>query len=158
LPAERGKTGNTGTTGGAGGARPVSTAGFVRRGLETVRRRSPGRFAEIAGCLERAPVRYAVGAERFTVRAAAERVSVRAGWAGPPSARIETSPHAVLALVDGSATLEELLASEALVVRAVADVLLDLSTAATLFAAEASASPILARHFEEYRAWVAAGR
>lgn len=123
-----------------------------------MRRQSPDGYAEIAACVGRAPAGYAVGDERFTVAAAAGSVTVRPGWTRAAEARIETSPSAVLALFDGSATLEVLLADESLTVKARSDALLDLSTALSVFAAEAATSPALSRQFEEYRSWVLAGR
>lgn len=148
MPAER-------AVGAGTGGQLRSTAAFVRRSLETMRRRAPDRYGEIAACLHEAPGRYAVGDERFTVAVAAARVSVRQGWSGPSRAVVETTAPAVVALFDGTATLEQALGDESLVVRADADTLLRLSTAVGLFATEAVASTVYSRQFEEYRAWVA---
>ena len=126
----------------------------MRRALESLRRRAPDCYGEVAGCLERAPVGYAVGEERFTVAVAGGRVTVRPGWTPSAPARVLTSPPAVLAMFDGTATLEGLLADEALVVKAGSDTLLELSSAVSLFAAEAATSPAFSRQFEEYRSWV----
>jgi hypothetical protein len=134
---------------------PGSTAAFVRRALATVRRRAPARYVEVAACLARAPGRYAVGDERFTISGTDGRTSVRAGWRGPYRAVVETTPEAVVALFDGAASLEEALATEELVVRADADALLDLSSAVAVFAAEAVSATVYARQFEEYRSWAA---
>lgn len=125
----------------------------MRRALESLRTQSPTCYAEVAGCLERAPAGYSAGEERFTVTASDARVVVRAGWTPAAPARVLTSPSAVLALFDGTATLEGLLADESLVVRAGSDALLALSSALALFAAEAATSPAFSRQFEEYRAW-----
>lgn len=121
-----------------------------------MRARSPEPFGRLATCVQRAPARYLVGGERFTVSAAGGRVSVRAGWREGLPALVETSHGAVLALFDGTATVEQVLADESLVVRAAADTLLALSEAVGLFAAEAATSPVYARQFEEYRAWALA--
>lgn len=137
------------------GTAPGSTAAFVRRTLATVRRRAPERYGEVAACLARAPGRYAVGDERFTISATGGRTSVRAGWRGRYRAVVETTPAAVVALFDGTASLEEALAAEELVVRADADALLDLSSAVAVFAAEAVSAPVYSRQFEEYRSWAA---
>lgn len=116
--------------------------------------REPSRYAEIAGCVARAPASCAVGDEEFTVTVVRGRVRVRAGIVQPTPAIIETSPSAVLELFDGAATLEALLADESLVVRARPDALLELSRALSVFGAAASSSPEFSRQFEEYRAWV----
>lgn len=121
-----------------------------------MRARSPAPLRQLAACVEQAPARYDVGGERFTVAATAGRVSVWAGWRAGVPALIETTPSAVLALFDGTATVEQELADESLVVRAGSDALLALSEAVGLFAAEAAASPVYARQFEEYRAWALA--
>lgn len=126
----------------------------MRRALESLRRLSPACYTEVAGCLERAPAGYSVGDERFIVTAAGGRVSVRARWTRAVTTRVMTSPQAVLALFDGSATLEGLLADDSLVVKASSDALLELSSALALFAAEAATSPAFSRQFEEYRSWV----
>ena len=125
----------------------------MRRALDTLRLRSPESYLLVAGCIERAPARYAVGGERFTVDAGGGRVGVRSGWRPTVASRIETTPEALLALFDGTATVEQLLAAESLVVMARADALLDLSEAIGLFAAEAASAPVYVRQFEEYRAW-----
>ena len=134
---------------------PGSTAAFVRRALATIRRRAPERYEQVVGRLARTPGRYAVGGERFTVSAAGGRASVRAGWRGPYRAVVEATPQAVVALFDGTASLEEALAAEWVVVRADADALLDLSSAVAVFAAEAVGATVYSRQFEEYRSWVA---
>ena len=121
-----------------------------------MRSRSPEQFGRLAGCVGRAPARYVVGGERFTVVASGGRVSVRSGWRDRTAALIESSHAAVLALFDGTATVEQVLADESLVVRAGPDELLDLSEAVRLFAAEAATSPVYARQFEEYRTWALA--
>lgn len=130
-----------------------STAWFARRALTTMRSRSPEPFGRLAGCVERAPARCVVSGERFTVAAAGDRVSVRAGWRAGVPVLIETSHAAVMALFDGTANLKEVLADESLVVRAGPDELLALSEAVRLFATEAATSPVYGRQFEEYRAW-----
>lgn len=139
-------------------AEPTSTAAFLRRALETLRRRSPGRHADVAAHVERAPVRWSVGGERFTVTARAGRVSVRSGWAAGVAHTVEASAGAPFALFDGTATFEQLLAAEDVVVKVGADALLELAAACAAFAAEAAASPVFARQFEEYRSWAAARR
>lgn len=133
-----------------------STAAFLRGALGDLRRLQPARYAEVAGRLERAPTRWAVGGERFTVTAEDGRVAVRSGWRPAVRGSVELSRGAVLDLFDGAATVEELLAADAVVVRVGADALLELSAAVTAFVAGAVAAPPLTRRFEEYRSWVLA--
>ena len=139
-----------------GGAPPSSTAAFLRRALDTLRHRSPDRYAAVVEHLRRAPGHCAVDGERFTVGVARDRVTVAAGWRGQARARIEATAGGLLALVDGTRSLEEVLADESLVVRAPAEVLLDLHAAVSLLATEAVGCTAYVGQFEEYRAWATA--
>ena len=140
----------------ADGARPASTAAFLRRCLDTMRRRSPDRYAGVVGLLERGPAHVCVGEDRFSVSARNDRVSVRAGWHGEARSRVDASESTLVALVDGTRSLREVLADESLVVRGGADALLDLAAAASALAAEVAATPGYADQIEEYRSWAAA--
>ncbi len=68
--------------------------------------------------------------------------------------RVDTTARAVLSLVDGTASLVELLAREELMVRANPDALLSLDAAVRTFARTAIGSSKLQQRFEEYRTWV----
>ena len=142
--------------GGTGGG-PSSTAAFLRRALDTMRRRSPHRYAGVLEHLRRAPGHVEVGGERFTVGVEGDRVTVRPGWRGEAPARVQATTAAVLALVDGARSLREVLADEALVVRGSADTLLELHAAVSLFATEAVGTTDYVGQLQEYRAW-ATGR
>ncbi|HET7488529.1 MAG TPA: hypothetical protein VFJ85_11415 [Acidimicrobiales bacterium] len=132
----------------------LSAARFLRRALADLRRADPQRYAEIAGRLERAPTRCDVGGERFSVTAEGGRVSVLPGWVPWTLGCVVLAPGAVLDLAGGDATLEQLLAAEAVVVRGAADTLLELWAAVTAFVLGAAGAPALVRHLGDYRAWV----
>jgi len=139
-----------------GDAEPRGTARFVRRAFALMRRERPARYRAIAAVLRDAPGRYRVERERFTLRArSAREVEVRQGWPPDPAAVVaETTARATLQLVDGTATVEQLLERELLVVYGSADALLALSSVLRMFADAAVASRAQQRLFEAYRTWV----
>lgn len=131
------------------------TAQFVRRALDLFRDEAPAHYATVAERLRDAPGRYRVGVERFTMIAANGVVEVSDEWGATDVAvRAEIAPRAILELVDGTVTLEQLLAREVLVIRASADALLALSAAVRAFVEGAILSRAMQLHFERYRAWV----
>jgi hypothetical protein len=134
---------------------PRTTALFLRSALATIAADSPNRYADLVRYLNGAPGRYRVDDETFTVVVIDGEVTVAAAHGGGSMpVRIDTTARAVLSLVDGTASLVELLAHEELMVRANADALLSLHAAVRTFARTAIGSSKLRERFEEYRTWV----
>jgi len=116
---------------------------------------SPDRYADLVRYLNGAPGRYRVDDDIFTVAVVDGEVAVAAAHGGGPMpVRVDTTARAVLSLVDGTASLVELLAREELMVRANADALLSLNAAVRTFARSAIGSSTLRERYEEYRTWV----
>jgi hypothetical protein len=132
-----------------------TTARFLRAALATIAADSPDRYADLVRYLNGAPGHYRVDDETFTVAVVDGQVSVAAKQAGGSMlVRIDTTARAVLSLVDGTASLAELLAREELMVRANPDALLNLDAAVRAFARTAIGSSKLQERFEEYRIWI----
>jgi hypothetical protein len=129
-----------------------TTALFLRSALATIAADSPDRYAGLVLCLNGAPGRYQVDDETFTVAVVDGEVVVAAAHdGGSMPVRVNTTARAVLSLVDGTASLVELLAREELTVRANSDALLSLDAAVRTFARAAIGSSKLRECFEEYR-------
>jgi hypothetical protein len=132
-----------------------TTALFLRRALATMAEDWPDRYADLVRYLKAAPGRYQVDDETFAVAVVDGELAVAAADAGESMpVRVCTTARALLSLVDGTASLTELLAREELLVRANPDALLSLDAAIRTFARTATGSGKLQEHFEQYRAWV----
>jgi hypothetical protein len=127
----------------------------LRRALALLRREAPRRYAAIAAHLRRAPGRYLVGAERFTVLAAEGSITAAAGWR-TLGAKLEAEipPQAILDLYDGITTTELLVAHDVLRIRAAPAALLAIDDASRILAAAAVESRALQNEFHRYRTWV----
>jgi hypothetical protein len=132
-----------------------TTALFLRSALATIAVDSSDRYADLVRYLNGAPGCYRVDDETFTVVVVDGEVAVAAAHGGGSMpVRVDTTARAVLSLVDGTASLVELLAREELMVRANPDALLSLDAAVRTFARTAIGSSKLQQRFEEYRTWV----
>lgn len=136
------------------GSRRTTTL-FLRSALATIAADSPDGYADLVRYLNAAPGWYRVDDETFTVAVMDGEVAVGAAHGGGSMpVRVDTTARAVLSLVDGTASLVELLAREELMVRANPDALLSLDAAVRTFARAAIGSSKLRERFEEYRTWV----
>jgi hypothetical protein len=134
---------------------PRTTAWFLRSALATVAADAPDRYADLVRYLSGAPGRYRVDDETFTVAVEGGKVAVAAARdGGSVLVRVHITARALLRLVDGTASLAELLVREELMVRANPDALLNLDAAVRTFARAAVESGKLPERLEEYRTWV----
>jgi hypothetical protein len=132
-----------------------TTAWFLRSALATIAADSPDRYADLVRYLNGAPGSYRVDDETFTVAVVDGEVAVadmRGG--GSMLVRVDTTARTLLSLVDGTASLAELLAREELMVRANPEALLNLDAAVRTFSRTAAESSKLHERFEEYRTWI----
>jgi len=137
------------------GRKPDSSSQFLRTGLRLLRSEFPDRHSAMCELLATTPGTYEVGDERFTVTAAEGRISVQKARSRK-KARVQATlaPDSIIAVVDGTRTISEVLALEQFVVIADADALLTLSEVVRLVAESAIRSSRLQRLFEDYREWV----
>lgn len=127
----------------------------LQRALEVLRADEPRRYASLANALRRSPAKYEVGKERFTVCAADGRIRVAAGWRMlGANALVTIPPRALVAVIDGTTTLERLLALDILRIAADPDALLALDDAARILARAGIASAGLQAEFNRYSDWV----
>ena len=135
--------------------KPDSNSQFLRTGLQLLRAEFPERFAAVSALLAKIPGVYEVGRERFKVTAAEGRISVRKERnVKNPRVQANLDPKGILAMVDGTCTVQRLLAREQLILIADADALLTLSEVVRLVLESAIRSSTLQNHFEGYRKWV----
>lgn len=129
------------------------TADFVRGTLERLRAESPAQYERVRAEVRHAAGRYQVSGERFTLRAAADgSLAVEEGWDAPGTLlEAEVTADAIVRLVDGTTTVERLLADETLVLKGPADAMLALAAALRAFVEGAALSHRQQRWFEEYR-------
>lgn len=135
--------------------KPNSNSYFLRTALRLLRAEFPERFAAVMTLLTKIPGVYRVGTEQFTVTAGEERISVRKERnVRNPRVQADLDPRVVLAIVDGTRTIQWLLAREQLILIADADALLTLGEVVRLVSESAIRSWTLQNHFERYRKWV----
>jgi len=105
--------------------------------------------------MRRAPGKYLVGPERFTVTVDDGCISAAPGWRLlGAKLELEVMPDAIVQLFDGSTTVEQLVARDVLRIKAEPDALLAFDDATRAIAHAAIASHELQMEFERYRAWV----
>lgn len=133
------------------------TIQHLQRALTVLRAEAPRRYAAMASSLRHAPARYQVGSERFTVVVCDDAIVASPGWRTIGTAVTTSVPaRAIIALVDGTATLEDLVARDVLKVTAGPDALLALDHAARTLARVGIASSRMQAEFDRYRMWVMA--
>jgi hypothetical protein len=141
----------------AGGDPPEGerTLRHVKRVLAGLRREAPDLHATLASCLRLAPGRYQVGAERFTIIAKRGAIVATPGWR-IVGTRVEAElpPQAILDLVEGTATILDLVERNILRIKADADALLAVDDAFRALATAAVSSRVLLNEFDRYRTWV----
>lgn len=131
------------------------TQTHLQRALDALRTDAPRRYAAIASVLRRSPAKYQIGAERFTLSAADGEVSVDDGWRMLGSeAEVTIPPRALVDVIDGTTTLERLIAKDVLRITADRRALLALDAAARHLARAGIASAKLRAEFDSYRDWV----
>lgn len=131
------------------------TQAHLERALDVLRADAPRRYAAIASALRRSPAKYEIGAERFTLSAADGEVSVDTGWRMLGSeAEVTIPPRALVEVIDGTTTLERLIAKDVLRIAADRKALLALDEAARHLARAGIASAKLRAEFDSYRDWV----
>lgn len=129
-----------------------STVDFLRGSLDLLRDESLDRYDRVAAELRGAAGRHEVSGERFTLRAAEGVVLVEPGWrAGHAVCTARLTAGAIVQLVDGTTTVERLLADETLLLKGTADALLALAAALRVFMEGAALSDRQQRWFEAYR-------
>ncbi len=131
------------------------TLHHLRRALALLRLDAPRRYAAIAAHLRRAPGKYLVGAERFTVVAADGSITAASGWRTlGAKLQAEMPAQAIVDLFDGTTTVERLVAHEVLRIKADPAALLAIDDASRVLAAAAINSHALQNEFDRYRTWV----
>jgi len=135
------------------GNTPTQT--HLQRALDVLRADAPRRYAAIASALRRSPAKYQIGAERFTLSATDGEVTVDAGWRMLGSeAEVTIPPRALVDVIDGTTTLERLIAKDVLRIAADRRALLALDQAARHLARAGIASARLRAEYDSYRDWV----
>jgi hypothetical protein len=131
------------------------TLEHLQRALDVLRAEAPRRYTALAAALRRSPGKYQVGDERFTVSAADGRIRAAAGWRMiDANTRVAIPPRALVDVIDGTTTLERLLARDILRLAADRDALLALDDAARILARAGIESAKLQAEFGYYRDWV----
>jgi hypothetical protein len=135
--------------------KPLSNSAFLRKGFQILRKDFPERFTAASYLLEKIPGVYILGDEQFAVTAKDGLVSVRKrNNIKTPRVRATFSPVGIIAVVDGTETVQNLLSKEELIVFADADALIILSEVLRFIMELAIWSSALQNHFEDYRKWV----
>jgi hypothetical protein len=133
----------------------VSSASFVVDALAILENESPAAYAAITRLLYECPCRCVLYDERFELRGVDGRVEVSHEVTGRQRVTVATNAAAIVRLLDGTAMLEGLLASEELRIAGDADGLIALAAISeTAIAGGLRSLPMLAL-FERFRDHVA---
>ena len=119
--------------------------------LTVLRDEAPQVYARVAGLLAHAPAQLDIGEEVLGVSAGDGIVGLRDVAPDGRLMQVALDYHAVVALVDGTATLEQLMSFGLLDVRGHPDALLAFLTASRAVGAAGTRSSALQRIFERFR-------
>jgi hypothetical protein len=133
---------------------PVSNAEYARHALEIIARDDPPRHAALIAAIRALPGLYGVGDETFAIFVRAEAIVVGTEPPALTVLEIAIDPPEVIGLLDGTASVETLLAEDRLRVRASADALLDLARLVSTTLRGALRLRALQDLFDDYRGWV----
>ena len=132
-----------------------STLLHVKRTLRALRAEAPKQYALVTNHIRRAPGKYLVGPERFTVTVDDGRVSAAPGWhLLGAKLELQITPNAIVQLFDGTTTVEQLVARDVLRIKAEPDALLAFDDVTRTIGHAAIGSHALQMEFERYRTWV----
>jgi hypothetical protein len=134
----------------------MSNVGYARRALEIIARDDPPRHAALVAALRTLPGVYRAGDETFAVFVRDDAIAVGAELPAAAVLELAIEPPDVIRLLDGTATMEMLLAEDRLRIRAGADALLDLARLVSTTLRGALRLRALQDLFDEYRVWVRA--
>lgn len=145
------------TAGANGRAPPAATdaAGLTRRAtldaLAILRDESPGTYRLVSLRLAASPADVTIDDERIGVLSAGGIVHVRSAPPASPSLVARLDRGGIIQLIDGTVTIEQLLARGRLEVRGHPDALLGFLSAARAIGDAATRSSALQRAFERFR-------
>ncbi|MFL5605065.1 MAG: hypothetical protein ACJ8AD_01340, partial [Gemmatimonadaceae bacterium] len=130
----------------------VGTLHHVQRALATLQAESPKRYARIAGLLRRAPGKYCVDTERFTITAHDGWIIASAGWrALGMTLEVHVPARAILDFMDGTTTVERLIQRDVLRITGNPSSLLALDEATRVLARAAIESRALQEEFDAFQ-------
>jgi hypothetical protein len=135
----------------------ASIGSFVAEALEILAGESPSAYATIVDLLRECPCRCEFAGEGFDVHGTGGRAHVRYEMAGRPRVIVATTSESVVRLIDGTAMIERLLATEEIRIAGDADGLIALATISEVAIAGGLRSLDMHELFERFRTHVAAG-
>jgi hypothetical protein len=133
----------------------MAIGSFVIEALDILAEESPSAYATIVNLLRDWPCWCEFPGEGFEVHCIDGRAGVRHEMIGRPRVTVATSGESVVRLLDGSAMIEGLLATEELRLAGAADGLIALATISEVSIAGGLRSLEMYRLFERFRTYVA---
>lgn len=131
-----------------------STASFLRSAFITLSREAPLVYKRIVKKLDETTINFRVGEEKFLLAVADREMKISARrWSKSAKAEGKITLQGVFQLIDGTSTVQSLLSSQCLKVKADSETLLKLDAAIKLFLEASLNSDKLQARFEEYRRW-----
>lgn len=136
-------------------SKPRTTIGFIRKGLKLLKNDFPERYETAVRLVGLIPGRYLADNDQFAITAQNGSILVsEKNIPKRPRIRAEISHKAIILLVDGTDTLQNLLTQEKFIIYADTEALLILTEVLKLVLSSAIWSAALQNHFEDYRKWV----